>query len=107
MGRRAVIAGGRGFVLYPGAEETIIEVAHPALAKVAAKIASAIPGNVPVHHGTMQRLYKPTVVEAGKSVHVAPGSPFWHWLEYGTRFNTAYRPIENTVRGLGIRYEAQ
>lgn len=104
-------AGGLGattrFALAGDAEKTIVEIAKPQLRAVGAAIAGAIPGYVPVHHGVMRASYQPALEDSGDSVYVHVGSPFWHWMEYGTAYNTPSRPVESAVRGLGIRYEAQ
>lgn len=94
------------FVPDPDAAETVERLAEPGLRPTADAIAAAIPGFVPVHHGVMQRLYRTVVEELEHEMHVHVGSPFWHWLEYGTATNAAYRPVETAVRSLGLRYEA-
>jgi hypothetical protein len=96
-------------VMNPDAETTIEQIAAPALADAAEAIALAIPGQVPVESGTMQRSYDPTVAPATNEgerpqARVFPNSPFWHWLEFGTRWNPPYRPIQRAVEGLGLRY---
>jgi hypothetical protein len=88
------------------APETIGELAKPGLRPAAEAIAATIPSFVPVHDGTMQKSYKPTVEEADDGFKVHVGSSFWHWMEYGTRFNPAYRPVQSAVTALGLRYEA-
>jgi len=90
-----------------GATETVERLARPGLRPAARAVAQAIPTRVPVHTGGVKRTYKPTLDEQDDSIHVHVGSPFWHWLEYGTQFNPAYRPVENAVRSLGLRYEAR
>jgi len=94
------------FVPYPGAVEKVQKLGAPALRPAADAIAGALPSFVPVQSGNVQRTYRPTVVQQETSVHVHVGSPFWHWLEYGTRFNPAYRPVQSTVAAVGLRYEA-
>jgi hypothetical protein len=84
-----------------------MRIATPGRLPAATAIAAAIPGFVPVHDGTMQASYRPAVRERETEVRVHVGSPFWHWLEYGTRWNPAYRPVENAVRSLGLRFEPQ
>lgn len=87
---------------------TVKRIALPGLRPAAAAIAIAIPANAPVHRGVMRRNYHPRVEQhPPDAVRVYPGSPFWHWLEYGTRFNPAYRVIENAVRSLRMRYLPQ
>lgn len=90
-----------------GATQTVQRIAQPGLRPAARAIARAIPQYVPVHHGVMRRTYRPTVVDTDDSVRVHTGSPFWHWLEYGTRFNPAYRPVERAVRSLGLRFDTR
>ena len=99
--------GGSRFVLAGDAEQTIGEIAKPQLEVVAQAIAGAIPGRVPVVDGTMRASYQPTIEASGETVRVHVGSPFWHWMEYGTAYNSPTRPVENAVTGLGIRWEAQ
>jgi hypothetical protein len=95
------------FIPAPDADATITELAKPQCMVVAEAIANGIPANVPVHHGVMLRSYNPSTAESDQGAKVLPNSPFWHWLEYGTQYNQPYRPVENTIRQLGIRYEAQ
>jgi hypothetical protein len=90
----------------PSAPETITELAKPGLRPAADAIAGAIPGFVPVHDGTMRASYKLRVEEGDDGFKVYVGSPFWHWMEYGTRFNAASRPVQTAVTSLGLRYEA-
>ena len=91
----------------PGAVETTKRIAEPGLRPAAQGIAEAMPRFVPVHSGVAKRSYRPTLEERPDSIRVHVGSPFWHWLEYGTRWNPAYRPVETAVRSLGLRYQAQ
>jgi hypothetical protein len=94
------------FVPAPDAVETVQKLGQPGLRPAAEAIAESLPSFVPVVRGVMQRTYKPTIDDAETSMHVLVGSPFWHWMEYGTRFNPAYRPVQNCVSALGLRYEA-
>ena len=91
----------------PDAPETIERLAAPGLEPTARAIGDAIPRFVPVHTGVMERTYDIELEEADDGYRVHVGSPFWHWLEYGTRFNPAYRPVETAVRSLGLRFEPQ
>ena len=93
-------------VLKPDAKDTITELAKPAARETADAIAASIPAFVPVVRGVMRRSYQLVVTEADEGYHVNVDSPFWHWLEYGTQFNPAYRPVETACRALGLRYEA-
>jgi len=93
-------------VYKPDAPETIAKIAKPGCRPAAEAIASAIPAFVPVHDGVMQASYKPSVEEGEDDFKVHVGSPFWHWMEYGTRFNPAYRPVQSAVAAVGLRYEA-
>jgi hypothetical protein len=90
------------------AERTIEEIAAPQLAAAAAAIAPRIVENVPVHHGGAKATYHTEVsagTEAGRpQARVMIASPFWHFLEYGTRFNAPYRPIQRAVESLGLPY---
>jgi hypothetical protein len=96
--------------LYDDAAETIERVAAPGLEPAAEAIAEGIPANVPVDDGVMRASYR-TAISPGTSPDGSPilrvhvGSPFWHWMEYGTAYNSAYRPVQRTVEGLGLRYE--
>jgi hypothetical protein len=108
LARFAGAAAKAGAVLWipdPDAEQNVAEVAHPALETAAAALARTIPEFVPVHHGTMQRLYRTDTrtVDDGR-VEVLIGSPFWHWLEYGTQWNPPYRPIQRAAQSLGLAY---
>lgn len=89
------------------AADVVEQIAQPGLRPAARAIASAIPNFVPVRSGGMRRTYRMLVEERGDSIRVHVGSGFWHWLEYGTRFNPAYRPVQTAVRSLGLRYEAR
>lgn len=93
------------FVPAHDAAETLAELANPALVTAAEAIAEAIPANVPVDSGTMRASYSPVLEEVADGVRVHVGSPFWHWLEYGTANNAPYRPVQRAVEGLGVRYE--
>lgn len=104
---------GRGrtlFVPSPDAPEILSEIAKPALVTAGEAIAEAIPSHVPVDSGTMKASYSPVLEEATSpdglaQVRVHVGSPFWHWMEYGTSYNAPYRPVQRAVEGLGVRYE--
>jgi hypothetical protein len=91
----------------PDAVETTERLGQPSLRPTAEAIAEAIPAFVPVESGGMQRSYRLTV-QAGpdRNYRVYVGSPFWHWMEFGTRWNPAYRPVQTAVTSLGLRYEA-
>ena len=84
--------------------------AAPQLPITARAVAQAVPEFIPVHHGVAKRLTKTGVQyerEIGgghPSAQVLVKSPFWHFLEFGTRFNPPYRPIERAVRSLDLRY---
>lgn len=98
------------FVPARDAPETISELAKPQLVTAGEAIAEAIPAQVPVDSGTMRSTYSPVLEEATSDdglaqVRVHVGSPFWHWLEYGTAYNAPYRPVQRAVEGLGVRYE--
>lgn len=97
----------RAFVPAPDAVDTVKRLGQPELRPAADAIAGAMPSFVPVHQGVMQRLYKTTVVAGPEQdMRIYVGSPFWHWLEYGTRWNPAYRPAQSAVASLGLRFEA-
>jgi hypothetical protein len=87
--------------------------ASPQLPITARAVAQAIPQMIPVHHGVAKRLTKIDVeferdVGGGRpSAHVLVRSPFWHFLEYGTRFNPPYRPIQRAVESLRLRFIAR
>jgi hypothetical protein len=94
----------------PDAVRVVEELAKPQLAVSARAIADSIPEQIPVHHGVAKRLTHISVENGQKTEGGHPTSlvrvksPFWHFLEYGTRFNPPYRPIERGVEVLGIRY---
>jgi len=94
------------FVPRPDATETVEKLGAPGLRPAADALASSIPNFVPVVHGVMQRSYRPAIAPQERSIRVHVGSPFWHWMEYGTRYNPAYRPVQSAVAALGLRYEA-
>jgi hypothetical protein len=99
---------GRQLILRPGAAEVIAQECADQVAAAAAELARAIPQQVPVNEGVAQRVYQRELTaerQEDGSAHVT-GFPFlWHWLEYGTAWNPAYRPIENAARGLGFTWE--
>jgi hypothetical protein len=95
------------FVPEPDAVQTLERLAVPELRSTAEALAASIPSFVPEVHGVMRRSYRPAIDEQETSVRVHVGSPFWHWMEYGTRFNPAYRPVQSAASALGLRYEAQ
>lgn len=90
-----------------GAARRVARIAKPGLERAADAVAGRLTSHVPVVHGGAVATYDPTVrpLDEGYAVHV--GSPLWHLLEYGTAFSPAYRPVEQTVRGLRLRWEAQ
>lgn len=88
------------------AEETVARIAKPGLEPAADAIAETIPNFVPVVHGVMKASYQTAVSEGPDGFRAHVGSPFWHWMEYGTRYNSAYRPVQSAVAALGLRYEA-
>jgi hypothetical protein len=93
------------FVRSAGAVATVKRAARPGLEPAAAAIEGGIPGNVPVVHGGALATYRPSTRELGDGLAVEVGSSLWHLLEYGTAYSPAYRPVEQTVRGLGLRWE--
>jgi len=94
------------FVPSRDAEQTITDLALPYCAEVANMLTGPIIGNVPVVHGVVVRSYRPTVEQTPEGARWYPGSPFWHWLEYGTAYSAPYRPIASGVASLGLRFEA-
>ena len=92
------------------ADRVVEHEASPQLPVTARAIADAVPSHIPVHQGVAKRLTKIRVERerdlggGHPTAQVLVTSPFWHFLEYGTRFNVPYRPIENAVRSLGLRY---
>jgi hypothetical protein len=95
----------------PNAEQVVERLAAPALTVAARELAERIPEHVPVHQGVARRTYKTrgTRVElegAHPQAQVLIRSPFWHFLEYGTRFNPPYRPVQRAVEAAGLRYTA-
>ena len=92
------------------AVRVVERAAAPQLPITARAIATAVPEFIPVHQGVAKRLTK-TGVEYEReiggghpSAQVLVKSPFWHFLEFGTRFNPPYRPIQRAVRSLDLRY---
>jgi hypothetical protein len=75
----------------------------------AREIARAVPEHIPVHHGVAKRLTRVTVEPRAQGTGGHPRSvvevksPFWHFLEFGTRFNPPYRPIQRAVESLHMR----
>ena len=98
----------RQFIMRPNAAEVIARECADQVGAAADALARAIPDGVPVREGVAQRVYRSelTVRRQEDGSAIVTGLPFlWHWLEYGTRYNPAYRPIENTARGLGFTWE--
>ena len=97
----------RQIILRPDAEQTVSELASDQVIVSAEALVQAIADHVPVQSGTSQRLFrqglKAELQEDGSAV-VTGLPPHWHWFEYGTQFNPAYRPIENAARALGLTY---
>ena len=94
------------FVASRDAADVITDLALPYCAEVADMLSAPIIGNVPVRDGVMAESYRPSVEQTPEGARWYPGSPFWHWMEYGTAFNPAYRPIQQGVASLGLRFEA-
>ena len=90
----------------PGAAEELARMAAPTLRESAEIIGESIVEQVPVVRGVMKASYSPTVRKGGDETRLYPGSPMWHWMEYGTANNPPYRPIERGVQATGCRYEA-
>ena len=97
------------FVPAPNAVSVVELAAAPGLLVAAKIIAQAIPNYVPVVHGGARKTYKTSIsggiLEGGSPqarVHIS--SPFWHFLEYGTRYSIPYRPIQTAIGALGLRY---
>jgi hypothetical protein len=93
----------------PAAVRIVEQAASPQLRVAGHAIARTVPEKVPVHEGVAKRTYRCSVegeLELGghPRVEVAVRSPFWHFLEYGTRFNPPYRPIERAVESLGLEF---
>lgn len=97
-------AAGIRFRPYASAPRTVARIARPALRQAADRIGPAIVAHVPVVDGVVVRTYRPRVTPTDTGFHVTTGSPFWHWLEYGTANSPAYRPVERGVRSLGLHY---
>ena len=46
------------------------------------------------------------VTENGRAVgYIATDSSFWHFIEYGTARNPAYRPFARGMEAAGLKYE--
>jgi hypothetical protein len=96
----------------PLAVRVVEHEAKPQLPRTARAISTAIMAAIPVHHGEAKRLTRITIEEeaelGGHPVTVVEvKSPFWHFLEYGTRYNPPYRPIQRGVESLGVEYQAK
>jgi hypothetical protein len=100
------------YLEHPTAFRTVEKVASPQLDVTSRAIAVAIPSEIPVHHGVAKRITSVSVEkvqEAGARhpvAHVLVRSPWWHFLEYGTRFGPPYRPIQRGAEKIVRRFEA-
>jgi hypothetical protein len=104
----AVKAGRPDFRPDVDAVRTVIGLADPALEVAGKALQVAIPEYVPVHEGVAVRTYRPSLTKLGAGrVVVGVHSPFWHFIEYGTRFNPPYRPIQRAAESLGLDYTPQ
>lgn len=97
------------YIESPAAALVVERAAQPQLPVAARAIAQGVPQEIPVHHGEAKRLTRVTMDPKAKDgIHpksvVEVHSPFWHFLEYGTRFNPPYRPIQKAVERLSLRY---
>jgi hypothetical protein len=93
------------FVPAPDAVQETMRVADPALDVAGHALAAAIPEKVPVSEGVAVRTYRPSVARMGIGrVVVGIHSPFWHFIEYGTRWNPPYRPIQRAAESIGLEY---
>lgn len=104
------MAGTARFVPVPNAEQVVELQAASALLVAATFLAKAIPNYVPSHRGVARRTYRTRpsggLLEGGHpAARVSIDSPWWHFLEYGTRFSPPYRPIQRAATGLGLRYD--
>jgi hypothetical protein len=100
----------RQVIVRPDAEQTIAELAGPQVRVAGAALVEAIVQQVPVQSGTSQRLFRSGLraePQEDGSVAVTGFPPHWHWFEYGTRWNPAYRPIENAAKALGFNYQGR
>ena len=95
------------FVPARDAEQVITDLCLPYLAEVAGMLTEPIKGHLPVDDGVMQDSYQPAVETTEDGARWYPGSPFWHWMEYGTATSQPYRPIALGVASLGLRFEAE
>lgn len=100
----------REVVIRRDAAETVAKLAAPQVVVAARELAAQIPSFVPRNQGVAARQYVKDlrVQEQDDGSAAVTGLPFlWHWLEYGTRWNTPYRPIENTARALGLNWNGR
>lgn len=98
---------GRGrFEAAPDCVDTVVELAKPATVDVANLLTGPILGLVPTVDGVVRASYNPSVEATEDGARWHPGSPFWHWIEYGTATSMAYRPIQQGAASLGLRFEA-
>jgi hypothetical protein len=97
----------RGVVIARNAPDTVAKLAAPAVYRAAGEIAHTVPAHVPVNQGVVVRLYRRLRADKQDdgSSRVVGFPPLWHWLEFGTRWNMPYRPIENAVRALGLKFD--
>ena len=105
-----------GIAWKQNAEQIFMGLAAPALTPAAQKIAAVMEQLVPVHHGGARKVTSVTVTPAAASAESFAGgepearvemrSPFWHFFEYGTRYNAPSRPIARAVASTGLRFDA-
>ena len=94
------------FVPARDAVDVLTELALPQCETAADALTPAVLALVPVNDGAMLRSFAPSTEPTEQGARWYPNSPMWHWLEYGTRWNAPYRPIQNGAESLGLRYVA-
>jgi hypothetical protein len=90
----------------PGATRELLREADPYLLDCSSTIGKSILAAVPVVRGVVKQSYRMTTEKAEPGeARLYVGSPFWHWLEYGTRTSPVYRPVQRGVEASGARWE--
>jgi hypothetical protein len=89
----------------PTAQRDLERMAEPFRHDSAVTIGQSIVAHVPVQQGVMVKSFRPRVDDEPDESKLYVGSPFWHWLEYGTATSPIYRPVQRGVEATGVRYE--
>lgn len=97
------------FVPAEDSVDVVQEVARDSLAETAEALIAPVQAAVPYRTGGMLRNYEMEVEElvweGGRpQARLWTHSGFWHWLEYGNRWNPPYRPMQTGITRAGVRY---